>query len=204
MSGAMLDCTICSTRKWKSLEEEHAEDLRVSGAARLFCESCTRETYWIYSQHSDGNAAVRRTSESTPRAMTAAASGTEAGAQAAPGESAGGGQGSMRSMQTERRVAADRRGRARRTNRRVALQTPVRVRVISAASQFEEITRTVNVSRNGLYFQSDRPYAKGIPVCVAMNYSSREPGVAPEQKATVVRVDSVPGSANRGIAIQLH
>jgi hypothetical protein len=107
-------------------------------------------------------------------------------------------------MQTERRVATDRRGRARRTNRRVALQTPVRVRVISAASQFEEITRTINVSRNGLYFQSERPYTKGLPIYVAMNYSSREPAAAPEQKATVVRVDSVPGAATRGIAIQLH
>jgi hypothetical protein len=205
MSGAMLDCAMCGSRKWKSLEDTHAEDLRISGAAKLFCEGCTRETYWMYSQHSDGAAAVRRTAEPPSRATITAAQGAETGgAPPPPGESAGGPTGPVRSMQTERRVATDRRGRARRSNRRVALQTPVRVRVISAASQFEEITRTMNVSRNGLYFQSERPYTKGLPIYVAMNYSSREPAVAPEQKATVVRVDSVPGSATRGIAIQMH
>jgi hypothetical protein len=195
---------MCGTRKWKSLEETHTEDLRISGAAKLFCESCTRETYWTYSQHSEGNSAVRRIAEPSSRTMTSAVGGAEAGAAAAADEPAGCQQGPVRSMQTERRVASDRRGRTRRTNKRVALQTPVRVRVISAASQFEEVTRTMNVSRNGLYFQSDRPYTKGLPIYVAMNYSPREPAVAAEQKATVVRVDSVPGTATRGIAIQLQ
>jgi hypothetical protein len=106
--------------------------------------------------------------------------------------------------QTERRVSTDRRGRVRRMQRRVALQVPVRVRVISAAQQFEEVTRTMNVSRSGIYIQSDKPYAKGTPIYVAMNYSAREPGMSGEQKATVVRVDSVPGSTSRGVAIQLH
>ena len=54
MSGAMLDCAMCGSRKWKDLEASHEEDLRMAGAARLFCESCTRDTYWFYSQHSDG------------------------------------------------------------------------------------------------------------------------------------------------------
>ena len=171
------------------MEEDHAEDLRISGAAKLFCESCTRETYWIYSQHSEGSVAPRRTAD----APTEGAASPAATAQATP----------MR-MQTERRVSSDRRGRVRRLQRRVALQVPVRVRVISAAQQFEEVTRTMNVSRSGIYIQSDRPYTKGLPIYVAMNYSSREPGMAGEQKATVVRVDSVPGSQSRGVAIQLH
>jgi hypothetical protein len=197
MSGAMLDCAICSTRKWKPLEEAHVEDLRLSGAARLFCESCTRETYWFYSQHSEGAAAPRRMAE-PPSRSTLVPSGSE------PAVAAQEHQSPMRSMQTERRMATDRRSRARRVHRRVALQVPVRLRVSSAAAQFEEVTRTMNVCRNGIYIQTERPYSKGLPIYVAMNYSAREPGSTQEQRATVVRVDPIPGSTARGIAIQIH
>jgi hypothetical protein len=109
----------------------------------------------------------------------------------------------MRAMQADRRIAADRRGRARRLQRRVALQVPVRVRLNTAGSQFEEVTKTVNVSRNGIYIQSERPYGKGSPVYVAMNYSTREPAMNSEQKATVVRIDALAGTRARGIALQL-
>jgi len=200
MAGAMLDCAICGIRKWKSLEESHEEDLRVSGAARLFCESCTRETYWLYAQTTGGTAAPRRTAEPPVRTEATAGSGAEGSASAAAEPMIA----PLRSLQTERRMAADRRHRLRRVQRRVALQVPVRVRASAAAAQFEEVTRTVNVCRNGLYIQTERPYSRGLPLYVAMNYSPREPSVSAEQKATVVRVDSIPGSRARGVAIQLH
>ena len=203
MSGAMLDCAICSARKWKALESSHEEDLRMAGAARLFCESCTRETYWFYSQHSEGTAAVRRTAEPPSRSKITNGAEETPAAVSASGEAASMQQGPIRTMQTERRNAAERRHRSRRGQRRVALQVPVRVRANSPNSQFEEITRTVNVCRNGIYIQSERPYAKGSPIYVAMNYSPRESAMAPEQKATVVRVDSLAGTAARGVAIQL-
>ena len=197
MSGAMLDCAVCGARKWKSMEDAHGEDLRISGAAKLFCDSCTRETYWFYSQHSEGATAQRRVA-ALPSRAGASAEGASVESEAASQQAA-----PVR-MQTERRISSDRRSRSRRAQRRVALQVPVRVRVISSASQFEDVTRTVNVSRSGIYIQSERPYTKGLPIYVAMNYSAREPAMSGEQKATVVRVDNVPGSANRGIAIQLH
>jgi hypothetical protein len=187
----MLECVICSGRKWKSLEESHEEDLRLSGAAKLFCDGCTRETYWLYSRNDSGAIPVRKTAEPPVRAEHSAAAPS---AEPVP----------MRSMQTERRIGTDRRGRVRRLHRRVALQVPVRVRAVSTAAQFEEITRTVNVSRTGLYIQTERPMTKGLPIYVAMNYSAREPGMASEQKATVVRVDAIPGSRARGVAIQIH
>ena len=203
MAGAMLECAVCSSRRWKSLEDAHAVDLPVSGAARLFCESCTRETYWLYSQHSGGAAAPRRTSEPPARADANVIAGQEPAAGPANAEPDSVPKGPVRSLQTERRFASDRRGRSRRTNRRVALQVLVRLRVSSACSQFEEVTRTVNVSRNGIYIQTERPFAHGLPLYVAMNYPPREPGLLPEQKATVVRVDPVPNSPARGVAIQL-
>ena len=202
MSGAMLDCAICSTRKWKDLEASHEEDLRMAGAARLFCDSCTRETYWFYSQHSDGASTAGRTAQ--PPARIKASSGAVEVSASSGGEAAGSPQPPLRVMQAERRIAAERRHRARRAQRRVALQVPVRLRVNSPASQFEEVTRTVNVCRNGIYIQSEQLYAKGAPIYVAMNYSPQQPDMSPEQKATVVRVDSTAGAPSRGIAIQLH
>jgi hypothetical protein len=200
MSGAMLDCAICAARKWKDLESAHEEDLRMAGAARLFCEGCTRETYWFYSQHGEGSSSAGRTAQ--PPSRSKASNGTDEVSAAAIGGASP--EAPMRVMQTERRVAVDRRNRARRAQRRVALQVPVRVRVNSPASQFEEVTRTVNVCRNGIYIQSERPYSKGAPIYVAMNYSQREPAMASEQKATVVRIDSSAGTPTRGVAIRLN
>lgn len=201
MSGAMLDCAICASRKWKDLEASHEEDLRMAGAARLFCDGCTRETYWFYSQHSDGTSTAGRTAQ--PPSRRKSSNGGLEDPTPASSEAAGSPQTPMRVMQAERRIAADRRHRMRRGQRRVALQVPVRLRVSSPASQFEEITRTVNVCRNGIYIQSERPYAKGAALYVAMNYSPKEPGMASEQKATVVRVDPSAGAPARGVAIQL-
>jgi len=202
MSGAMLDCAICSTRKWKDLEASHEEDLRMAGAARLYCDGCARETYWFYSQHSEGASTAGRTAQ--PPARSKASSGAVEVSASSSGEAAVAAQTPQRVTQAERRTAADRRHRARRAQRRVALQVPVRLRVNSPASQFEEETRTVNVCRNGIYIQSERPYSKGAPLLVAMNYSPRQPDMTSEQSATVVRVDTLAGTAARGVAIQLR
>ena len=196
MSGAMLECVICSARKWKALEEPHHEDLKLSGAAKLFCDGCTRETYWLFCRNDMGTAPARRTAEPPVRSESQPA---QVGLGAASAESA-----PIRSVQTERRLGTDRRSHSRRIHRRVALQVPVRVRAISAASPFEEVTRTVNVCRNGIYIQTERHYTKGAPIYVAMNYSAKEPGMAAEQKATVIRVDSIPGTQARGVAIQMQ
>jgi len=203
MAGAMLDCAICSTRNWKPLEPVHEEDLQMAGAARLFCENCTRETFWLYSQHSEGASAMRRTAEPPSRA-NGTVIGEEQSSGTARAEPAGSGSAPIRAMHANRRIAADRRSRTRRVQSRVALQIPVRLRLSTADSQFEEVTKTVNVCRNGIYIQSERPYGKGSPVYVAMNYSPREPALTSEQKATVVRVDALAGTPAHGFAIELH
>jgi hypothetical protein len=187
----MLECVICTGRKWQTLASAQEEDLRLAGAARILCGHCGRETYWLYSQNEPAGTTV------AARA-SGAHNGSPVNRDAIPAQPV------MRSLQTERRVGTDRRGRLRRIQRRVGLQVPVRVRVMSSASQFEEVTRTVNVCRNGLYIQSERPFDPGLPVYVAMNYSPKDPGVAAEQKATVVRVDPIPGSDAQGIAIHLN
>ena len=181
-------CCTSGTIRW-------AEAVYVSGYR--ICGGCGRHFL------AEGTAAVRRTAEPPSRSKITNGAEETPAAVSASGEAASMQQGPIRTLQTERRNAAERRHRSRRGQRRVALQVPVRVRANSPNSQFEEITRTVNVCRNGIYIQSERPYAKGSPIYVAMNYSPRESATAPEQKATVVRVDSLAGTAARGVAIQL-
>ena len=197
MSEAMLDCAICSTRKWMSLEPAAAEDLQGAWAARLYCDGCGRETYWLYAQSDSGAAPQRKAPEPPPLVAAEPASFV---AEASPARREEG----LRSCQTERRLGGERRQRSRRGQRRVALQLPVRIRVNSLGAQFEEAARTLNVCRNGIYFQTERPYATGLPAYVALNYSARDTGPVAEQRGTVVRVDTIPGSPARAVAIQLH
>ena len=203
MSGAMLDCVVCNTRKWKTLEAAKAGEARSAGATKFFCSDCGRETYWLFPQNDSGAAPQRKEPElvsrmvSGTRAAVGGMSPTNGGTAAARDEI-------QRLSRTERRMGADRRARMRRSHRRVSLQLPVRLRVSSNGAQFEEVTRTVNVCRNGIYIQTEQPYSKGLPAYVALNYSPREPYPLTEQKGTVVRVDSLPGNSARGVAIQLH
>ena len=71
-------------------------------------------------------------------------------------------------------------------------------------ARFEEVTRTVNTCKTGIYFHTEHPYTKGATALVAMNYNPREAGMTIDQPATVVRVESLPGSHMRGVAMQFH
>ena len=196
MSGATLDCVVCRTRHWRNLEADAAEEVRSTGATKLFCDNCARYTYWLFSEND--SEAVPQRKEREPVSVGVGEAPPANGVTAVLRSEM------MRLYQPERRKVAERRGGVRRTERRVALQLPVRLRVNTNGAQFEEVTRTVNVGRNGIYFQTERPYSKGLPTFVALHYSPREPGLLTEQKGTVVRVDSSPGSPARGVAIQLH
>ena len=197
MSGAMLDCVVCRARKWRNLEAVAAEEVRSTGATKLFCDNCGRYTYWLFSE-GDSEAVPQRKQGELVSVGVGESPFVNGGTAALRSEM-------MRLYQPERRKGADRRGGVRRTERRVALQLPVRLRVNANGAQFEEVTRTVNVGRSGIYFQTERPYSKGLSTFVALHYSPSEPGVLTEQRGTVVRVDSLPGSTvARGVAIQLH
>ena len=159
MSGAMLDCVVCNTRKWKTLEAAKAGEVRSAGATKLFCSDCGRETYWLFPQNDSGAAPQRKEPELVSQTVSGAGpavggmSPTNGGTAAARDEI-------QRLSRTERRMGADRRARMRRSHRRVSLQLPVRLRVSSNGAQFEEVTRTVNVSRHGIYIQTEQPHGR--------------------------------------------
>jgi hypothetical protein len=189
MSGAMLECAVCTGQKYHELNVANLEELQCSGAVGLLCATCKRKTYWLYGAHGGvATPAARFSHMSTaPSSMSARTNGE-----------------GMKMYQPERRTTADRRSISRRHTRRVQLQLPVRLRVNAMGTRFEEVTRTINTCKTGIYFQSEHPYSKGATALVAMNYNPRESGMTMDQSATVVRVDSVPGSQMRGVAMQFH
>ncbi|MBI3404514.1 MAG: PilZ domain-containing protein [Acidobacteria bacterium] len=83
----------------------------------------------------------------------------------------------------------------KRAKSRVRMALPVRVREGATASAEE--TTTIDVSRTGILFQTDRQYSIGQTVWVAMPY---QPGREPEEvEARVVR--EVERNRMRGIAL---
>ena len=206
MPGAMLECAVCTGQKFHQLNEANLDELRNSGAVGLNCETCHRKTYWLYGAHGGvaTPAAVKASQIMSSSTMGSSMSSSVAGLPVQSSATAKSHSEGPRLYQPERRISNDRRGIARRHSRRVQLQLPVRLRVSGTGGRFEEITRTINTSKTGIYIQSEHPYTKGATALVAMNYNPREAGMTMDQQATVVRVESMPGSQMRGVAMHFH
>ena len=91
-----------------------------------------------------------------------------------------------------------------RRSRRIALRQPVRLSpTVSRGELFEEITNTVNVSREGFYFLTKREhYEEGMRLLVTLPYHlPRERGDR-EYLAQVARVELL-DDGQRGVGIQI-
>lgn len=82
--------------------------------------------------------------------------------------------------------------RKERRHPRVELEVPVRIR----AGLADEVTKTINVSRGGLYFSVRLTYKLGQKVRINYPYSDIPRAKSPEHSAQVVRVD-MDGSGKR-------
>ena len=91
----------------------------------------------------------------------------------------------------------------RRRTERVPVSLPVHVCSSDGAiDKFEEVSTTLNASRDGVYFSSDiQTYEVGMSLVVTFPYSD-----APERNVhffgTVVRIDALP-EGRFGIAVEL-
>lgn len=90
-----------------------------------------------------------------------------------------------------------------RTKRRSPLKVPIRIRAHFPSYEFTEVAETVNVSREGVYFYSDRPYKMLGEVKIIMPYDAKADAQAIEASAKIVRIDSGPGDARRGVALHV-
>jgi CheY-like chemotaxis protein len=92
-------------------------------------------------------------------------------------------------------------GLERRRRRRAKISAQVHVRVINSPEPFEEVCKSVDVSRDGLLFMSARAgYWKGQMLEVTFPYSTAAAEFNTAQKAEVVRVESSGGQ--HGVAVQ--
>ncbi len=95
-------------------------------------------------------------------------------------------------------------GIERRRRKRAKISAQVHVRVVNSPEPFEEVCKSVDVSRDGLLFTSARAgYWKGQVLEVTFPYSTAAGDFNTAQKAEVVRVESSPsGSQQHGVAVQ--
>jgi hypothetical protein len=89
----------------------------------------------------------------------------------------------------------DRRGFGRNK-----LHLPIRVTAFLPGGPVDEITRTENVAKRGIYFLSKYPYYKSVRVHVKYPYWQSPGALNPDYEAEVVRVDERKG--HKGIALR--
>ncbi len=93
------------------------------------------------------------------------------------------------------------RGKERRRNRRVRVGQTVRVRPVDPAYP-EEVRKTANVSREGLYFITPtQHYFLGMHVHATVGYREGDP-LNREELAEVVRLDKLP-NGEYGVALRI-
>jgi len=85
-------------------------------------------------------------------------------------------------------------GGERRRRRRALISAPVRVRSVDLTEDGpDEVSTTLDVSRNGLLFASSRPdYAVGTTVAVTFPYTKEPIAALAEQEGRVARVTQMP------------
>jgi len=96
--------------------------------------------------------------------------------------------------------AAEPRGE-RRIHSRNKLKMPIRVRGGLSSGPVDEVTRTENVAKGGVYFLSEHAYFKGVRLQVMYPYWSTPGAINHEYPAEVVRVDERSGKT-KGVAVK--
>lgn len=89
----------------------------------------------------------------------------------------------------------------RRKTTRNHLRLPIRVKTYLPIGAVDEITRTENVARGGLYFLSKNAYYKDVRLHIMYPYWDSPGAINTEYPAEVVRIDDE-GSDIRGIAVR--
>src|SRR5580704_120711 len=107
------------------------------------------------------------------------------------------------SADAKAKAAADNAARVeRRRRKRAKISAQVLVRAVDSPEPFEEVCKSIDVSRDGLLFTAARGgYWKGQVLDVTFPYSSAAAAFNSAQRAEVVRV-SEQGAGQYGVAVQ--
>lgn len=92
----------------------------------------------------------------------------------------------------------------RRRRKRARISAQVHLRALNSPERFEEVAKSVDVSRDGLYFLTgSRGYWKGQELDVTFPYAEGAAALNPVQRAEVIRVMEH-GSGQYGVAVQFQ
>ncbi len=93
---------------------------------------------------------------------------------------------------------------SRRRNPRARISLPIRVRSADFVNdQVDEVRATINVSRGGLYFSSQRSsYRRGMKVLLTIPFRDFVADAGPEERGEVVRVEHFK-DGRAGVAVRL-
>jgi hypothetical protein len=92
----------------------------------------------------------------------------------------------------------------KRTYGRNKLHLPVRIHGFLPKGAVDEVTRTENVARGGVYFLSENPYYPGVRLHVSYPYWDAPGAINPVYEAEVVRVDEMGSETHKGVAIRFR
>jgi hypothetical protein len=189
-----LQCSICQTRQEWKLNSAELTSIKDLGASLIPCQACHKKTYHVYPSHGEHVPGRDRRHFGSHSGINfpPAFSRPEAASAPAPAPK-------LPPALSAKPKAAGVGHEESRGPRRVRLELPLRVRNMEYG--FEEVTSTVNVSRGGVYFLSERSYRIGQQVKIQLNYNSSG-GDALEQHGEVARVQTVVGSFKKGVALK--
>lgn len=174
----------------------------MSGSVRLRCQTCGEYKLWKESDYdwqgsrgsnADASTAVRKFMDGIAESQAGKSTGQRqtstmiASEPSTPGSSA----------------TIDYRTHSRRKHERVSLQMSLRIRANTSAARFSEVSKSINVSRTGIFFRSTFPYQPGLKVFVTLSYSPESPNPPIEHTAVVIRVDSQKENGSQGVALML-
>lgn len=95
---------------------------------------------------------------------------------------------------------AGKTGGERRIHGRNRLRLPIRVKTYLPVGAVDEVTRTENLARGGVYFVSKHAYYKDLRLHIMYPYWTTPGALNVEYPAEVVRIDELP-DGNKGIAV---
>jgi Tfp pilus assembly protein PilZ len=210
MKQVLLDCQSCGNRRLQELDEKQANNLRLDFECWINCESCGKPTTWAFSANDRREGRDRRDyprpvveemPEISPLELERPVSLSRNPSHEAYHQLAQ--EKRETQLAQEKRETEERRTAAQRTQKRLPLSLPVRVRVVEPYRTFHEVTQTQDVSRGGILIYSDKSYKVGDSVMVALNYSAGVAGSDLEQSGKVVRMVPLPFEGKQSIAIQM-
>lgn len=109
-----------------------------------------------------------------------------------------------REMPDRRKTPTRRAGEDKRRYGRVRLHLPIEVRHSVGGMEFAENTTTVNISRSGIYFLTDRDLRWGMKIMVVLPHALVPDPKNPALEGRIVRIDPRSEAPRFGVAVHFE